>query len=80
MPRQMVVLLGPGDLAGEGRANRGFSPCLPLELPSLTLLWRLPGSVLNWSAVSSLEWDQIFSLGRDLKVRASSALASGDTK
>lgn len=38
MPRQMAVLLGPGDLAREGRASRGFSLCLPLEL-----LLTLPG-------------------------------------
>lgn len=42
MPRQMAVLLGPGDLAREGRASRGFSLCLPLELP-LTLPVNCPG-------------------------------------
>lgn len=51
MPRQMVVL-GPGALAGEGSAKRGFSPCLPPELPSRTLPW----SVSSWPAVSCL-WD-----------------------
>ena len=51
MPRQMVVL-GPGALAGEGSAKRGFSPCLPPELPSRTLPWSVP----SWPAVSCL-WD-----------------------
>lgn len=55
MPRQMVVLLGPGDLAGEGIANRGFS-LIFLWNALLTLPWGLPWTVPNWSAVSCL-WD-----------------------
>lgn len=75
MPRQMVVLLGPGDLTGEGSSNRGFSPFLPLELAVTDPAWRL---ALECSQLAScyltLEWDQVCSLGRVLELR------SGDAK
>lgn len=50
MPRQMIVLQGPGDLAGEGSTNRSSPhPVFPLDLlhcPSM--------SVPNWSDLSCL--------------------------